>query len=1087
MAVALLVLMAGCASVRVVQPPAPEDEIARLQRNVNKVRFAIQSTRDQIDRARGQAYLPDLYLRLAELHVEEARYHYFIAYEGQKRRERAVTSVQARLLKERAIGIYDRILQEFPDFQDRDKVLFFISHEYRELGDYDKMREYLGKITTEFPQSRYRNEALLVLGDFHFDRSELGEAERFYQSILASPESQTHAMARYKLAWVRVNRLDFPGALKLFEDTITHLLDEEGDGAPSRRIDLRREALVDLVFAYTEVHKKPADQLGYFRRLADSRTTYLAALSRLGRRWFVKGEYTYAGTVYRELLALGADNEDSVEWAQRLYDGVVREKRFDHVEQDVQLLGGVYLSRRFDWRLGEKERGNLRQEFEAYSRDLATKGHLAATDRRDAELFARVGDAYDAYLEVFGDEPQALQIRQNLAEVRTAAGQSFLAGRAWEAVMGSAPEAERQGATASAVSSYAKSLEQAHKLDRLHQAQARAGLRSAARHYIATWSGAKDTAAVKFNLAKSYYDESRYEEAAELFAALVEEFPTRPEGEVAAELALDSLRARDDFGGLVILAKRMASNQRLPAKVRADLGAMATGAETRALESVTLAAGSGGEGMVDGLMAFAASHAGTDIGERALVNAFITARNSDDLDQVIDVGEKLLREYPKSEVAPDVLATLGRMSVQAADFERAARYFEQAAASQIDPAARVPTMRAAGTLLAYVGDAAGARRAFGAVLAGSTSDASRQEAALAFADLLELSGDFAGSAEVLSRSRSGSANALLEYRLGRALERSGKAREANGPYQRAAAVSTADPLHAEAVAGARFHLAAEGYQQFAGIRFGGDRGGDAQVIQAKFAALARFEETMVDVIERQSARWALAALGRLAKAYEDAAVFLETAPVPPGLDASGAERYRAALSGRAEGFRSQSEEAISTCAAKAGELKVFTAAARACLEGKPLEGLAEERFQAPSRRGAPPADRARAIRSKIAKDSKDYAALTELATLYLHAGDPYQAKLVVDKASEGGADSETFNLRGVIAYQLGQHQEAFDSFRAALDKDDSNGRARLNLTALYRAYGYERLAQAEAAKLEGGAGGRLAGDSALISGASEVR
>ncbi|WP_169788816.1 hypothetical protein [Vulgatibacter incomptus] len=93
----------------------------------------------------------------------------------------------------------------------------------------------------------------------------------------------------------------------------------------------------------------------------------------------------------------------------------------------------------------------------------------------------------------------------------------------------------------------------------------------------------------------------------------------------------------------------------------------------------------------------------------------------------------------------------------------------------------------------------------------------------------------------------------------------------------------------------------------------------------------------------------------------------------------------------------------------------------------------------------------------------------------------------MDKASEGGADSATFNLRGVIAHALGRPQEAFESFRAALDKDDSNVRARLNLAALYRAYGYDRQAQAESAKVGAGAA-RLANDPGLIPGAvAEVK
>jgi tetratricopeptide (TPR) repeat protein len=312
-----LALASGCAGSIIAKPPAPEDEVARLKREVTKVRFAVDSTKSLIERSRGQGYLPDLYLRLAELYVEEARYHYFIAYEGQKRRERAIDSVQARLLKNQAIGIYKRILDEFPQYASRDKVLFFIAHEFRELGDYPQMLGFLRSVVDEHPKSLYRNEALLVLGDYYFDKGELEIAEKNYRDILSSDESNSHGMARYKLAWCRINKEDWKNALELFEATIVKL-NERADKAAEegqpigKKLDLRREALVDMVFPYTEVHKKPdmKKALEYYGRLADSRTSYLAALNKLARRWFVKGEYQIATGVYRELLALGGGGED---------------------------------------------------------------------------------------------------------------------------------------------------------------------------------------------------------------------------------------------------------------------------------------------------------------------------------------------------------------------------------------------------------------------------------------------------------------------------------------------------------------------------------------------------------------------------------------------------------------------------------------------------------------------------------------------------------------------------------------------------------------------------------------------------------
>lgn len=1099
-------LATGCWGGRIAKAPEPEDEVARLTRNVTKARFAQEATKELIERSRGQAYLADLYLRLAELYVEEARYHYFIAYEGQKKRDRVVTSVQAKLLKDQAIAVYERILGEFPDFVDRDKVLFFIAHEHRELGDYEKMLGFLNKIIVEHPKSKYRNEALIVVGDHHFDKRELDVAEKNYRLILETPESPSHAMARYKAAWVRVNKEDFKGALGLFEDVVKKL--QEGDEAAAkedasnksagiqkverkgRKIDLRREALVDLVYPYTEVNKKPTAPLKYFRGLADSRTTYLAALNKLGRRWYVKGEYGLATEVYRELLTLGADSEDSVEWAQKLYDGVTKGKKFEFVATDVTLMADVLARRRWDWRLGEKERANLTKEFETYARDLATKAQLEADTKKDLKALARAADAYQNYLQHFSDSEKALEIRQNLAEARFSAKQWLPAGRAYEAVMEGVVEAERQEATFSAVTSYANAMKE-QKLTRLELVQARAGLRHAARVYFEKFPKAEQLASVKFNYAKSFYDEGRFEDAAELFAALVQEYPTTEEASIAAELALDALRAKEDFEELARLGKQIAAFPNLPAKVKDEVLAIVAGAETRALDVATLKAGAEGDGgAVDGLLAFADSKKGTDLGEKALVNAFVTARNTDDLEKVTAIGDRLLADYPKSEAAPDVLATLGKMSAQAVDFERAAKYLEDSARRRPKDPSSLETLKIVGTIKAQLGDIAGAKGILQQVIDGSPNPNTRRDAALALSELLERGGDFAGTSNVLTRTAGdGPKSARLAFRLGYALWKTGYDQPGDAAYQQALDVGqgrTDDPDEADGAAGAAFFLGQAMWEPFAGVQFGGDRGEDAGLIREKFATLAAYEEAMLQVIQLQSPNWALAALSRLAAAYEAAAKFLEGAPTPPGLDGAGAEKYKAALGGRAEEYRGKAKEALATCASKAAELRVFTPAAKACAAGRPFDGDPYVIVPLPRRGGAPAAATVAEFRARVRKNSKDYEALVGLAGAYLQAGDPMGARLILDKATEGGADAATFNMRGAVAFAAGLHQDAYADFKKALDEDPTYVKARLNMAALYRAYGYKTLADGEASKVKSAAG-LDPRDPALISGAGGGR
>ena len=158
---ALSLLWAGCGAQRVeVRDPA---RVERLRLQITKARNAIEETRAAIAKARGAAYLPELYVRLAELLGEEARYHYQVAYEREQRSVKALHVPQVRFLKEQAIALYRQVLKRYPETALADRVLFNLGQEHRELGQYDAMRAALQRLVDEHATSALRNDALLVL------------------------------------------------------------------------------------------------------------------------------------------------------------------------------------------------------------------------------------------------------------------------------------------------------------------------------------------------------------------------------------------------------------------------------------------------------------------------------------------------------------------------------------------------------------------------------------------------------------------------------------------------------------------------------------------------------------------------------------------------------------------------------------------------------------------------------------------------------------------------------------------------------------------------------------------------------------
>ncbi|MCA9672358.1 MAG: tetratricopeptide repeat protein, partial [Myxococcales bacterium] len=358
--VLMCVLVVGCAP-RVARR-ALDDRLARAERNIEKVRFAIDTTKRLRSRSRAAPYLPQLHARLADLYIQQARAFIERARALRERRgddsghasraaaSRGVTSVQAHLLKRNAIETYRRLLALAPDYVHADRIRFFIGHELRELGDYPAMLAAYRELVAKHPRSPYAAEALLVLGDYWIARSQLDRAEKRLRQALgisAAGAAGARAVAAHKLAWVRLSRGDCKKALLLFERTLTlaraSAAARPTRGAPRRKLDLRREALVDSTYCYAQVGD--ADHaLSYYRARASSMTTYRAALRKLARRYAVKARYDAAARISRAVLRLGGgDVDDLLESVQSLYSAARNVAKQDDsaARDDVLLMLGA--------------------------------------------------------------------------------------------------------------------------------------------------------------------------------------------------------------------------------------------------------------------------------------------------------------------------------------------------------------------------------------------------------------------------------------------------------------------------------------------------------------------------------------------------------------------------------------------------------------------------------------------------------------------------------------------------------------------------------------------------------------------------
>jgi len=1050
--------------------------VGRLKRDVGKVRFAIRTTKTLVSRARGARYLPDLYMRLAELYIEQAKYHYHIAYEKAKDKSGGVVSVQTRLLKNQAIATYRRLLALYPDYPDADKVRFFMAHEMRELGDYDNMLKTYLELADKHPKSNYRLEGLLIVGDYYFDKADLDQAEKYYRMVIDSPETKVHAMARYKLAWCYINRADFKGALKSFEGSVQsarkwQALGAGGTADPTtgNKIDLRREALVDSVYPYTEVHKHKG-ALQYFKIRADSKTTFLAALDKLGNRYYIKQNWPATAEVYREILSLTGDTEDSLEYAHRLYEAVTGGKIYAQGARDVAAIVAVIRRRYHNHTLTKQDRTKLIETFEKYARDIATKLHDLATQKKDDEKFLEAAHAYEEYLTFFGKNKNATLVRSNLAEANYAAKRYLEAGTQYEWAAKQQRDKELHDSLYTAVVAYFEALKGEQKLSRLEVAEARAGLRRAGRDFIKRFPKDDKMIQVKFNIARTYYDGGEFDDAIRLFTALVHQFPTAKEATVSAHLVLDAYRNIEDYEGMIAAGKSFGAMANLgDAEFKNEVAEIVKGAENKLLDSATLEAADD-EGMDDGskrLEEIASKFKGTELECKALTNAFVTAKSGGDFDRLFEVGEKLIRACPTSDQLPSVLATLGKKAVDSFKFDMGAQYLEAAARRKGGKEA-ADMFRASGTIRAGLGQRDKAEESLNSYLRLGDDAQIKAELAVKVAELHIQAGDWSSVITLLQKAMMGGASsAQMLYILGYALFRKGDLAQAQSYL--AQAVGTGKGGNAddkEAAAAAQFYLGEIGFKAFEQIQLPSDLSQLGPTLQQKLSLMQQTGDAYKAVGSLGSAVWTVAALGRLGSVDEAAAGALTSLALPQGLPPDVVQQVKGALNQNAAPLQKEAKEAIKQCAAAANRLKVVSEAAKACLAGRAPTGDPQANLTVPSVNRAKPKG-APALESILAKRSSDVPTITKLAEMYLKNGNLYMARMVAGKGAEMKESAALLNIMGVATFRLGDAQGGLALFDRALKKDPQNGHARLNKAAVLAQYGYTKASAAEARKAKG--------------------
>lgn len=1024
---------------------------AQINKDLSTIEKSISITKEKMKEVGDISFLPDLYFVLADLYHEKSR----LLYEEEKikfpkKNLDELDLTASRKAKKQAIETYTRFTENYSKDEFVDKAFFNIAMSYRELGQIEDMVNTFIKITKDFPKSKYWEESQLRLGDYFFERKKEYElALEIYQKILDRPVNPYVPFAKYKMGWCHINLDRFDQALNIFESVL--LVDAKSDveaglSEELKMTDIRRDTLIAMVWPYSEIEKHAGDRQKastYFESLSPDRVSLVQVLNKLGKRLVTKEKYVAAVPVFARLIEISYDLDIKISAINNFYESYKKSKKPYDVEKIIKVISVTMSQIRNSSSVSAADKRNSENNFEIYLRDLSTALNKQAVETKSNELYKLSADIYEDYLVLFPKSKFYRDIATNLAEIYYTSGDFARAGYFYEQAF---KRKKTSALLQSAIKAYGESLLNQEKLSRLETEESRSGYRDMGAIFVKYNPTAPITKDIKFNIAKIYYDERRFDLAVAEFQKFIQANPAHEKSKAAIHLILDTYNQREDYKGLIKFGQSILSG-RSPAAVdsefKKDISDIVKQAQFRTLEDKVGDPRS--RDYAKKLLAMGQKYKGSSIGDLAIYEAYTNFKKKKD-PLVYSAGEQLLSKHSDSKYAKEVVGDLGQIAIQSGDFDRAADYFEKFISLYPRDPLSVTLMKSAAVLRESQG-----------------------EYGIAYEHFKKLRSPFAKLAEMLAKSKKWkqlnqlaasqpTSSILSNYYMGLSLVRLGEKKSAIPYFDKVLTFTPQNEDEKTISAHSLYLRASEALKDYKQLKFG--RGDDGATTKLKGEKLQVLNQYYDKVIAYGNGKWVIGSLYELGQSYREFSEFLMQAPIPKGLTPDVVAAYKQAIQTQSEEYRNKSNQYFKSCLSNAEKYEVFTLFVKGCRTGGDYlvdEAIDEIKIRKPAGAAKASAE-VQAIRQSLLDKPDQPDLVKKLGQIYLRSQDYGMAKLAFNRYLEmKPQNAEALSWLGVIEMFNQDFEKAKNYFKSSLNLDKRAGLSLLGLASMYKKFGFQQL------------------------------
>ncbi len=323
-----------------------------------------------------------------------------------------------------AIRTYQKILDEYPNYERNDQVLYQMSRAYDEIGQPDDAMAVMDQFVTKYPYSKYLDEVYFRRGEYYFVRKKFIDAENAYGAIIRMGESSSYyELALYKQGWAFYKQFMYEEALHNYmalldyRHSIGYDFDEvESENEEHRVADTFR--VISLSFSNLGGPEVVDD---YFRQHGH-RIYGDKIYGNLGEFYFAKLRYDDAASVYKSFIKLNPNHKVSPHFSMRVVE-IFGEAGFPKlvVESKKEFATNYALDAGY-WQHNDiEESPEVLGFLKTNLTDLANHYHAlyqedTLVDERPA-MFAEAHRWYRQFLGSFPRDDESPQINYQLADL----------------------------------------------------------------------------------------------------------------------------------------------------------------------------------------------------------------------------------------------------------------------------------------------------------------------------------------------------------------------------------------------------------------------------------------------------------------------------------------------------------------------------------------------------------------------------------------------------------------------------------------------------------------------------------------------